>query len=218
MTKRGPGRPRGSGGQQDGRDAILTATRELLAELGMGNVTLRDVAERAGVRAPLVNYYFGSKADLFEAVMEEVGAGLRDRSKQIAALDGPPEERFKAFVVGMIRGMADDPYGARLVIELAIFPDDERTDRFIRVIGRPNIDALKKILTDGVESGAFRPFDPRLLVPALMGSCLFYFLGAPGLRRLMDFEPTDPEMVERYAEFTSEMILGAISAAPGGES
>ena len=70
-SRRRPGRPAGSQ-PGEGREALLQATRDLLAERGMPRVTVREVAERAGVQPALVNYYFGSKADLLRAVVEQV--------------------------------------------------------------------------------------------------------------------------------------------------
>ncbi len=218
MSERGPGRPAGSGSQQLGREAILAAARELLAERGTARVTLRMVAERAGVRAPLVNYYFGSKAELFDAVIDEVGSRLRDRLRAVATHSESPEARFREYIAGVIHTMAADPFAPRLIAELVFFPDDERTDRFVRDVGEPNLASLRQVLEDGITSGAFGPIDPQLLAPALLGSCFFYFLGAPALRRIMDSDPLDPKAVERYAAYVGELLLHGVSARPSRET
>jgi len=173
------------------------------------------VAERAGVRAPLVNYYFGTKEELFDAVISEVGTRLRDRLQRIATDSETPEERFREFIDGVIGSMAADPFAPRLIAELVFFPDDERTDRFAREIGAPNLAALSKVLHDGIASGAFGEQDPRLLAPALLGACVFYFLGAPALRRILGIDPLDPTAVERYAAYVGELLLHGIAIPTG---
>ena len=211
MTSRRPGRPPGPPGQK-GREAILEAARDLLGERGIARVTLRSVAERAGVKPPLVNYYFGSKDELFEAIIEEVASGLVDRLQSIADHDGTPEERFRAFLSQMIHSLAEHPFAPRLMAEFVIFPDDERTDRFALEYGRPNIESLAQVVRDGVGAGVFREVPPRYLVPAVLGTCIFYFLGAPGLRRMLDFEPLDPQSVDEYAAHASELLLHGFAA------
>ena len=48
-----------------------------MTEKGFPRVTLREVAERAGVKPALVHYYFEGKRGLVEAVIGEVaGRGL----------------------------------------------------------------------------------------------------------------------------------------------
>lgn len=49
--------------------AILKAARHLLARHAHGDITLKAVAERAGVSAPLILKYFGNKDTLFARVM-----------------------------------------------------------------------------------------------------------------------------------------------------
>ncbi|MBK1829674.1 TetR family transcriptional regulator [Verrucomicrobiaceae bacterium R5-34] len=50
------------------KEKILNATEHLLAERGFDAVSLRDITNRAEVNVAAVNYHFGSKEKLFEAV------------------------------------------------------------------------------------------------------------------------------------------------------
>lgn len=47
---------------------ILDATEQLVAEQGFDGVSLRDITTGAGVNVAAVNYHFGSKEKLYEAV------------------------------------------------------------------------------------------------------------------------------------------------------
>ena len=51
------------------RDAILVSALRGFADRGYDGVGLREIAERAGVTAMLVNHYFGSKERLFSEVV-----------------------------------------------------------------------------------------------------------------------------------------------------
>lgn len=54
----------------DGRDALLAAVVEVVAEKGLRGVTYRAVAARAGVNHTLVTHHFGSIEGLLLATME----------------------------------------------------------------------------------------------------------------------------------------------------
>ncbi|GAA4859314.1 TetR/AcrR family transcriptional regulator [Saccharopolyspora rosea] len=51
------------------KDALLQAAAELFAERGFNATTVRDVATRAGANQALLFRYFGSKQELFAAVL-----------------------------------------------------------------------------------------------------------------------------------------------------
>lgn len=99
---RGGRRPGRRAGSSTSREEILTAARALLAEQGADATSVRQVAERAGVDAALVSYFFGSKQGLLDAAVElpfEPAAVLP------GILGGPPErigERLARFVLGAL--------------------------------------------------------------------------------------------------------------------
>lgn len=57
-------------GNQDTREAILTAAREAFAERGFDGASIRTIAAAASVDPALVHHYFGSKDQLFLAAIE----------------------------------------------------------------------------------------------------------------------------------------------------
>jgi TetR/AcrR family transcriptional regulator len=56
------------------RDAILTAAETLFAERGFEAVSLQEIGDAAGLSRGTPNYFFGSKQDLYVAVLERVFA------------------------------------------------------------------------------------------------------------------------------------------------
>ena len=52
----------------DRKSAILLAAEKLFAQHGYDAVSLRQIAEEAGVPLALVGYYYGQKHELFEAI------------------------------------------------------------------------------------------------------------------------------------------------------
>jgi AcrR family transcriptional regulator len=63
-------RGRRTSDSRDSKQAILSAARSLFAKRGFRSTTLRAVARRARVDVALVSYFFGSKAELFTAVVD----------------------------------------------------------------------------------------------------------------------------------------------------
>jgi AcrR family transcriptional regulator len=81
--RRGPGRRPGT---SSSREVILDAARTRFAKDGYAGSTIRKIAADAGVDASLVMQFFGSKEDLFGAVMSISPSAL---SRISDAFDGP---------------------------------------------------------------------------------------------------------------------------------
>lgn len=54
------------------KNAILDAAEALFAEKGYDATSLQEISDQAGVTRGLPNYFFGSKEDLYRAVLERV--------------------------------------------------------------------------------------------------------------------------------------------------
>src|SRR6266567_6745409 len=77
------GRPRG---REEVRQALLGAAQRLIAERGPGNVSLREIAEAAGVNFGLVYQYLGTREELLREVYQSVAKRSADRMSTIGDL------------------------------------------------------------------------------------------------------------------------------------
>lgn len=81
---------------------ILDAACEVFADCGFSAARLSDVAERAGVAKANVLYYYRSKAQLYEAVLDSIVEPLLEASRPFAG-DQPPAEALRAYVDNKMR-------------------------------------------------------------------------------------------------------------------
>ena len=207
---KGPGRPPGSRGQE-GSDALLRATRDLLAQSGLGGITLRAVAERAGVQPALVSYYFGSKEGLLRSVVHHVSREGRDRMQTALAQQGSVEDRLRAIIEGWMNAMAADPYAPRLMVEQVFFGDAEAIDEFVVEFVQPILDGLRALLEEGYRTGETREMDPMFFVPLLSGMCVHFFLSLPLLKRAFHLDDITPEHVRTLATHAGDLVMHGIS-------
>jgi AcrR family transcriptional regulator len=103
-----PPRRRGprTGAGADTRAAIATAARAEFSERGYAGATIRSIAARADVDPALVHHYYGTKAELFQAVL-----ALGFDPGRVAVplmLDGPQQEAG-ARIVRTFLTLYDDP-------------------------------------------------------------------------------------------------------------
>ncbi len=119
------------------RQRILDGAETLFSRRGYHAVALADIAAEAGVRVALLHYHFGTKEELFAAVIErraaENVAGLQASLATALATPGSPGERraaiIRAFVTPVIeksmRGGVGWKNYIRLLARLANLPQEE---------------------------------------------------------------------------------------------
>jgi AcrR family transcriptional regulator len=97
-------------GRVASEDALINAAAGLFEEVGPNAVSVRAIAERAGVNHGLVHHYFGSKAGLVQAVLErladESAAAIRERG--VEAVIDPEDARVRRHVRVLTRVVLDD--------------------------------------------------------------------------------------------------------------
>jgi TetR/AcrR family transcriptional regulator len=183
-----------------------------MAEKGLPRVTVREVAQRAGVGAALVNYYFGSKTGLFRAIIEQVILESRGRLEKAAKGAGSIADRIRSFIHELVGAGCENPYLPRLMMEQVLFADDEAIDHFAREFAAPNLALLQDLLREGTGSGELRDVDPTLVVPSMLGSCIYFFLAAPLVQRLYYRGGITAELYEAFAETTADLVLRGLLA------
>jgi AcrR family transcriptional regulator len=116
-----------SGGNQRGEDTrqrILETALELFGAEGFDGASTRELAERAGVNLPAIQYYFGSKEGLYRAVVEHIAGQIEARLAPLAtrirtelAASQPARQR----ILGLLCELLD--------LIVAMILDDTRPDR-----------------------------------------------------------------------------------------
>lgn len=80
------------------REQIIAVTLTAIQTEGLANLTIRQIAERAGVNVAAVNYHFGSKDALVNEVLVELTAGLQGAFSQLADDSLSPRQRLQQFL------------------------------------------------------------------------------------------------------------------------
>ena len=98
------------------REALIQAGLQILAEHGLGSLTLRGCAARVGVSHAAPKNHFGSLEALQAAIIAEgfrrLHAAMRD---SLAVADQAPQARITAACEGYLRFAQDSPDLFRLM-------------------------------------------------------------------------------------------------------
>ena len=200
------------GKPEESRAAILKAAVVEFADHGIAGARTDAIAQTANVNKALLYYYFKDKDTLYEAVLDHVFNGLKERVVPVLERDLPPREKILQYLGAYFDYIAENPRFPRLVQVEWMRAPGKRTPQMEGIAKqyfRPIYQRLVEVLQQGIAAGEFRPVNPLDFLPSVVGIILFYFSAAPVIKSLMKIDPLSPaRIVERRA-----FVLDFVSAA-----
>jgi TetR/AcrR family transcriptional regulator len=178
--------PRGKKRQErssGSRAAILAAAERIFADRGLAGARTDAIATKAGVNKALLYYYFKSKEELYEAVIED-----HFREFNRAALDvlsGPgsaPDVLLRYVSLHFDFISARHRYAS--LFQQFMAAGGRMPRRFVRKYFAPRSEAFGKLLERGMREGEFRRADQFHTAVSIVALIVFYFSAAPVLQLL----------------------------------
>ena len=186
-------------------ERILDAAEALFAEHGYAGTTLRDVAERVGIRIPSLYNHFAGKDALYTAVLERGIGPIVDLLAEFAE-SGPAIYRdTRGAVQRIVALLAQRPNSARLVLYETL-AGGERLTPILRRWLAPALTRARELVERSPEARRWAPDKIPLLVLALYHIAIGYFAIAPLAHDLGLEELTSAPALERQTEFMTEVV------------
>jgi TetR/AcrR family transcriptional regulator len=207
-------RPRTSGRatrpSADGtRERILTAARDLFSELSFDGATTREIAARAGVTQPLLNYHFSSKDELWRAAVdglfEALATALAARAEGLRGVDEVTAARL--LIREFIYFSARHPQLHRIITQ-ECKTDGPRMDWLVERHIRPRYEETTALFARLMEDGHVPDIPAAHLYYIVTGAGPTMFVLAPECRRLAGIDPADPDVIEAHADAVTALIFG----------
>jgi AcrR family transcriptional regulator len=147
--------------------AVVTAAAELIAEQGLTELRVADVAERAGMSVGHVTYYFPSKTELLVRAIQQSEAEFQQEVLDALASMADPWSRFQLLVeMAAAAGPGDRSWllwfevWAQAATSAEVQAAQRQLDRWWR-------DTMRQVIDDGITQGAFTCDDPAQAVSHL---------------------------------------------------
>ncbi len=205
----------------DKKEQIIEAAIDLFAQKGFEGTSIRDLASKADVNVAMVNYYFGSKDKLFEALVELKAASGRVtlegllRDKNLGSI-----EKIDKIIESYIERLFLNRKFHRVLHQEMIMNQRESLQDSITTLLLPNSLAIKAIITEGIERGEFKQVDVTLTMVSLIGTINQLLLSKKYCLKLLnkqdDYVPyDDPEFRERVSVHLKGLMRAHLLMHPG---
>jgi TetR/AcrR family transcriptional regulator len=191
------------------RDRILAAAVDLFSERSFDGATTRDIAERAGVTQPLLNYHYRSKDELWRAAVDSLfdllGRAMQARMEGLRGVDELTSA--KLLVREFVTFSARHPQLHRIITQESK-ADGPRMDYLAEQHVRPLYETTVAMFECLARDGAVPPIAAPHLYYILTGAGPTMFVLGPECQRLSGLDPRSDEVIDAHADAVCLLLFG----------
>jgi AcrR family transcriptional regulator len=193
------------------RAAILDAAEKLFAQKGFEATSLNEVGTAAGVSRGTPGYFFGSKADLYQAVLDrcfaEVREAVRTGRERALASGQSPEAILAGAVSDYFDFLAARPNFIRLIEREALNDGPQLDDVSHLPAGQEALAAISAQLgLDDAPSG-----EAAQLLLSIIALCWFHLIHARTVAPAVGVTLENAEDLERRRRHVVGLVLHGVA-------
>ncbi|HXP02084.1 MAG TPA: TetR/AcrR family transcriptional regulator [Luteibacter sp.] len=190
------------------RQLLLETAGRLFAQRGFAAVTSKEITEHAGVPAASVNYHFGSREALYEAVLVEAHNHMIDLNKLAAATASitDPKEKMRELLSQLLRVAlgTSAPWGFQVMLREAMSPSPALPAIAQKAI-RPKAEFFKSLVGGALGLPPDHPTVQRGVMLTIL-PCLVAILAPKGaLKTLL------PDALRHEQDFIDDFMTYALA-------
>jgi AcrR family transcriptional regulator len=187
---------------------ILMSAEEEFAQHGFTAARTETIAAKTGVAKSMIYYYFKDKEGLYREVLKRSHADLIQTLQKLELEHLSPDTALEIFLRALLDCVSRNPKLPTIMFHEAV----QNQGKYYQHSDSVSIDTtLIKILEQGVTAGVFRQLDPFQSAINVMGTCLFYFIGAGNIQQFpQDKRLLSKAMLEQHTHEAISLILAGV--------
>ena len=196
------------------KQEILDVAAREFADQGLAGARVDEIADQTRTTKRMIYYYFGSKEQLFVAVLERAYATIRAAEQEIEVDHLDPPAAIRRLAELTFDHHESHPDFSRLV-------SIENIHRARHIAGRadfagqntPAIELIERILARGGEDGSFtRDVDAIDLHMMISAFCVFRMANRHTFKAIFDRDLAESNLRDRYRRMLGDMVVEYLGA------
>lgn len=194
---------------QKSREDILKAAEEEFSDKGLYGTRVDEIARKANINKRMIYEYFGSKEELYKAVLVEVYSRLSRREAKLLSKEEPYQEKIRDIIRLYFEFLQENPSYVNMILWENLNKGRYINEIDLKAIKDPTIDLVRKIIDEGKKQKCFKPgIDTEQVILSLLTYTFSYFSNRYTLSKLLGRRLDDNENIRQRIENVTEMFLG----------
>ncbi|MER3460235.1 MAG: TetR/AcrR family transcriptional regulator [candidate division GAL15 bacterium] len=185
-------------------EELLAAAVRLFRHRGYHDTSMQDLAEAVGMQRGSLYHYIEAKEDLLWEIMDRAMHRLLGAVKPVAASRAPASEKLRRAIEAHL-AVAAQHRDELVVLHVELKSlSEERRQRLLAL--RDRYEGLfRAMVAEGVQTGEFRPADPKTVGLAVLGACNWFTTW---------FRPEGPLSASDFARAFADLFLEGLVRTP----
>lgn len=193
----------------DKKILIMETAEKLFATNGYDATSIRDIASAGSFNSAMISYYFGSKEQLMEGILNYRTTILEDVVNSLLLKLKDPMEKLLAITHFYVEKVFLHQYFYLLLIQIQALPEKHQLIRnFYNQLRYKNFELLNTIIKDGEEQGHFKKnIDTALLLFIISGTVNNMLINQDYYRNVNHLEAMTEQQFIIYIKRKVEALL-----------
>ena len=197
------------------REHILDAAEALFARKGLGPTTIKEIGTTAGQNPALLYYYFGSKEELYRAVLQRVVSAMVARGGAALGASPTPPEAIRALVSAQVEFLLTHPHAPKLLVREMVDHDARRAEAMLLQTAAGLFQRLCRVIEQGQRQGHFRgSVEPRFAAVSTIAQGMYFTVARPAIGLFFGegARGVSGKTAKAFAKHAGEFAVAALSA------
>ena len=190
---------------------IIASASDLFVKKGLRGTTVRDIANASGTNVAMVNYYFKSKENLFNKILDDAFQVLAEKVFTIIDSDLPFFDLIRKWIYSYYEILSEYPHLPIFVLsELSQSP--EKLKETFKLQNPYQIYARLAIrINEEEKKGTIHTISIPDFFLNIISLSIFPYVSAPLVVNFLNFSKEDyQKMIFEHREYVADFIVNAI--------
>lgn len=194
------------------KSRIFAVAEEEFSAMGFYGARIDTISEKAEVNKALIYKYFGSKEELYKAVLFSVYDRFSVEEEELLAIqDLDYREKIRRYVKMEFEYCYNNPAYVRMLMWENLNYAQYFKERELRTSKGPILKGLEDIVRNAHSQGTLKEnVDARQLLLTLYGLCFSYFTNMNTLSEIMGINMHDKDEMEKRIDIVSDLLISYV--------
>lgn len=194
--------------QKSSKERILDTAVQTFARKGYASTGMRELADGAGVNLAMINYFFGTKKELLQVILEIFFQGYLEIIEEELGSPGEFDEKISSFIHRAIKYISENK--DYMIVTLAELPhDDPEITQYKAQWAKQAMHIIKKEVCVPIKELQGIEISPAAIGPLLIGMMSSRFLFAPIMEQVNP-PGYGEEYFKNYPDIITTIFLSGI--------